>query len=457
MRTRVQFPLAIQNPAGLLFGVAPRPLPVGPGLMLGTGTLFPEIRFALPPMAIEAGTWKDVRDRYRRIVGAVIERARALEVPGVMVDFDPPPPLAGKPEWSAEITALFREALDRAREETGLRCGLRVTLPDLRSGSAPLRLRSGPAWDALLESWRRCAAAGADVLGLASAGGREVHDAALEVGDLTGVVFALGVLAARDMEYLWDALVAAAGRAIPGSDSAAGFVRTASRLTREKGLPAVFDAVGRAMGAARSLVAFECGARGPSLGGSPEGPVLKVITGCPIAMTGRGASGGQAAPAGNISAMAADLWCNEAVQDVPLHEGHAPEIFLETLAYDCRLLNAAADLRRASLVRDLLVASDEIRDPRALVLGPAATLLVARVIVQHAGDDYRRTLAAGRAAVGVLEEAVGDGRLRLVANEIRWLDRVSRALNEIPGTADQILADAMPRYAARFEPANYGL
>jgi len=41
-------------------------------------------------------------------------------------------------------------------------------------------------------------------------GGKELHDDALLNADLAGSVFALGVLAARDMGYLWDMIVGVA-------------------------------------------------------------------------------------------------------------------------------------------------------------------------------------------------------------------------------------------------------
>jgi methanol--5-hydroxybenzimidazolylcobamide Co-methyltransferase len=453
MRTPVRFPLAIQDPSGLLFGVAPRPLSVGRGLTLGGGLVIPEISFSPPMPVVDAGTWKDVVKGYRRTAEAVTGRARALEVPGLVIDFEHPPAMTERPEWGAEVTALLREALDRS----GLPNALRVTVADLRDRARPLRLRSGPAWEAMRESWRRCGAAGADILCMESVGGKEAHDQALLYGDVAGLALSLGVLAARDMEWLWTELVASVGGAVPGSDSACGFANAAMELANRRMLPEILATVVRAMGAARSLIAFECGARGPSKGCAHEGPVLKAVTGCPIAMAGKGAVFAQPGPLGNIAGAAADLWSSGAVPDVALRCEHAPEAALEALAYDVRLLNAAAARGRAALVRDLLVESDELRTPQALVLGPPATLLLARAIVQHAGDDYRRTLRAGRSAVGIIEEAVGDGRLLLAPNEARWLERVSRALEEIPNTAEALLAEAGPRYREHVDPANYGL
>jgi methanol--5-hydroxybenzimidazolylcobamide Co-methyltransferase len=453
MRTTVKFPLAIQDPSGLLFGVAPRPLAVGRDLTLGGGRVIPEISFAPASPPVNKGDWKETVAFYRRTAEAVVGRARDLEVQGLVIDFEHPPALTEQPAWGAEITALLRETLDRWK----LPNALRVTIADLRDRARPLRLRSGPAWEAMRESWRRCGESGADILCVESVGGKEVHDPALIHGDVAGIALALGVLAPRDMAWLWTELAGATGKAIPGSDSACGFASAAMDLAHRRMLPEILAAVVRAMGAARSLIAFECGARGPSKACAHEGPVLKAITGCPIAMAGKGAVLAQPGPLGNIAGAAADLWSSGSVPDAALRRGRAPEAVLEAIAYDVRLLNAAAARGRAALVRELLVESDELRTPQALVVGPSAALLLARAIVQHAGDDYRRTLRAGRAAVGLVEQAVGDGRILIAPNEARWLERISRALEEIPNTAEALREATEPRYREHVDPANYAL
>jgi methanol--5-hydroxybenzimidazolylcobamide Co-methyltransferase len=194
------------------------------------------------------------------------------------------------------------------------------------------------------------------------------------------------------MEWLWGELVAAAAAEgkIAGGDSACGFANTAMQLAHQKLLPEVLAAVVRAMAAARSLVAYECGATGPSKDCAYEGPVLKAITGCTISMEGKSAACAHLSPVGNIACMAADLWSNESVQNVKLLSAKAPEVFLEILAYDCRLLNAAARQGKAAWMRDLLVESDEYASPQALVLGPEATIRIARARRRACGRSRPR-------------------------------------------------------------------
>lgn len=456
MRNRYRGPLAIQNAEALVYGLAPNPLTAGRGLVIGGGVVYPEINFTLPAITIDDSTWAQVREQYKGMISSVVRRARALEVPGLVVEFEQLPAMTEVPARGSEITEILRDELERAHAKFGLNYALRVTIVDLRDCTRPPKLRSGPAWEAMIESWRRCARSGADLLSIESVGGKEVHDQALLNGDIAGIAFSLGILAARDMEWLWGELVKAAeseGR-IAAGDSACGFANTAMQLAHQKMLPESLAAVVRAMGAARSLVAMECGARGPSKDCAYEGPVLKAIAGCAISMEGKSAACAHLSPVGNIASMAADLWSNESVQNVRLLAADAPEVFLEILAYDCRLLNQAAARGQRALLRDLLVESDEFLSPQALVLSPAATLRIARAIVSRV-DDYTRTLAAGREAAALVREAAASGRLRLSAVETRWLDRIVRELDALPEEAEAAEEEMTARYGELFDPASY--
>ena len=95
------------------------------------------------------------------------------------------------------------------------------------------------------------------------------------------------------------------------------------------------------MSVARSLVAYERGAVGPSKDCAYEGPYIKAITGYPISLEGAEAAVAHASPVGNIAKATADLWSNESVQNIKLLGGMAPICYLEQLIYDCRLMNEA--------------------------------------------------------------------------------------------------------------------
>jgi methanol--5-hydroxybenzimidazolylcobamide Co-methyltransferase len=450
--------LAVHNARGLSFGHAPRPVTCGFGLTVGAGAVYPELNFTLPPMSITKAAWGDVMAEYQDIAGMIRRAARRLKMPGLMVEFELLPPMTENPAWGAEITTLLHETLKSVHEEIGLPCALRVTPTDIRDMERPPALRTGKAWDALRASIVACARAGADVMSIESVGGKEVHDQALLYGDIHGVMFALGVLAPRDMEFLWKEIVEVCRNEgiVPGGDSACGFANTAMQLASQGMLPEVLAAVIRAASAVRSLTAFSAGAVGPSKDCAYEGPVLKAITGAPIAMEGKSATCAHFSPVGNVAAAMCDLWSNESVQNIRLLSGSAPEAFLESLAYDCRMMNEALRSGVADQYRDLLVDSDVRLSPQALVLSPGSTFRIASAIIGEQ-TPYRQTLAAAGEAVALIREAVAEDRLTLPPREEQWLEKIGGALATIPDDEGALLADMKESYGHLFSPAGYGL
>jgi methanol--5-hydroxybenzimidazolylcobamide Co-methyltransferase len=452
--------LDVAGPDELVFGRAPRPVRCGLDLVIGAGVVFPEVNFTLPAIEVNSQNWPEIVEHYHEMADNILKRAVALAAPGIVLEFELLPPMTENPEWGAELTALLHRHLMDAREKSGIRSALRVTPTDIREQGKPPLLRSGAPWAQLKRSFERCIQEGADIVSIESIGGKEVHDPALMYGDLQAMVFALGVLAPRDMRWLWreiDGLCAAAGgTAVPGGDSACGFANTAMQLAHQKMLPEVLAAVVRAMSAVRSLVAFENGAVGPSKDCAYEGPVIKAITGCSISMEGKSASCAHFSPIGNIASAMCDLWSNESVQNVRLLSGSAPEAFTELLVYDCRLMNAATAKGQAIAFRDLMVESDEWLSPQAAVLSPAATCRIARAIVEAEGD-YRRTIAAGQAAVGILSEGLAAGKLRLSAKERQWLERIGRELSEMPESEEELLGSIVAANGYCFDAASYGI
>ena len=451
--------LAVPDANDLIFGRSLHPVSCGFGLTIGNGSVFPEVNFTLPPMDITEETWPQAIREYEDMAEAIIGRAVALQLPGLVVELELLPPQSRRAEWGAEITALFVEALRKAHETHGLRSAVRATVIDLRPSKHPPRMRDGEDWDATLRSFEACAAAGAHILSIESEGGKEVSDEALLSGDIAGMAFALGVLACRDMAWLWDhisAICAAHPGVVSGGDSACAFGNTAMQLAHQHMLPQVFAAVVRAMTAPRSLVAFEHGAVGPSKDCAYENVYVKAITGCPISMEGKSAACAHFSPIGNIAAAFCDLWSNESVQNVRLLSGSAPAAFTEILSYDCRLMNEALQKEQALCLRDLMVGSDCYLSPQALVLSPESTIAIAKAVVAEE-DDYRRTVAAGRTAVALIREALDQQKLTLPSVEMRWLNRVDAAIEELPKTEGEIIESMTAVYGHLFDAAGYGL
>jgi len=450
--------LAISDSSQLLYGRAPAPVRCGFDLAIGAGLVFPEVNFTLPAILIAADTWQQVVANYDEMATGIIRRAVALQAPGLVLEFELLPALTDTPEWGAEITKLLKQHLRRAWETHGLKSALRVTPTDLRDQERPPLLREGLSWEKVRRSFELCIQAGADMVSIESVGGKEVHDRALMYGEVRGIIFALGVLASRDMAWLWDEIsgLCRGTAVVPAGDSACGFANTAMQLAHQKMLPEVLAAVVRAMGAVRSLVAFEHGAIGPSKDCAYEGPVIKAITGCPISMEGKSATCAHFSPLGNVAAAVADLWSNESVQNVRLLSGSATEAFTESLIYDCRLMNAAAARGGALTLRDWLTESDEWLSPQAAVLSPAASCRIGEAIVRET-TDYRRTLAAAGVAVAILKEGVEAARLSIGKKEQQWLVRLEREICAMPEDEAELLPEMKESYGELFRPASYGL
>jgi methanol---5-hydroxybenzimidazolylcobamide Co-methyltransferase len=451
--------LAISDPAELRFGIAPNPLTTRRGLVFGGGLVYPELNFTLPTMLVNAETMPEVREHYRQIISGALQRAIELEAPGLVIEFETLPPMTENPAWGIELTRILLDAMEVAHAKHGLQTVLRITPNDTREMERPPRMRSGALYEAMLTTFDGCAAAGAELLSIESVGGKEVHDEALMMCDLRGVLFGLCVLGVRDMRFLWTDLHRIARRhgVFCAGDTACGFANTAMVLAEQKMIPRVFAAVVRAISAVRTLVGYECGAVGPGKDCGYENPILKAITGFPMAMEGKTAACAHFSPMGNIAAATCDTWSNESVQNIKLLGGMAPTCYLEQLIYDCRLMNEAlAGGRDAALLyRKWMVASDASRDPQAYILSPQSVVAIAQAIVA-APDHFQAGQAAARVALRLIREGHRDGALKLIPREVPWLERMERTLDALPADESTFVTQMLGEVdTTKFVAADY--
>jgi methanol---5-hydroxybenzimidazolylcobamide Co-methyltransferase len=439
---------AIKNLDDFIFGASPYPVTLKNGLTIGGGQVYPELNFTLPSMEVNAATMPEVEAQYAQMISEACARAVELHAPGLVVEFELLPDLTTQPEWGERVTCILRETLDAAQLKHGLLVGLRVTPNDVREFERPQITREGHFVDRMFKSFELCAAAGADMLSIESTGGKEVHDDAILQGDLPMSVFALGVLASRDMAFLWERIVAISNAygAVPAGDSACGFANTAMVLAENRYIPRVWAAVIRVMSVARSLVAFEQGARGPSKDCAYEGVYLKAITGCPIALEGAEAACAHLSPIGNITKAVPDLWSNESVQNLKLLGAMAPTVSVEQLIYATRLMNVASSQGRhaALTLRDWMTESDAKYDPQAYVLRPDVVLSLADEIIAEP-TPYLRTRRAALATLNCLRSAASSGALTYSRMEQRWLDRLTGLADELPEDEDEFIAMMIPQ------------
>ena len=453
--------LAIPDLESFQYGRSPKPVRCGRGVEIGAGKVIPELNFTLPPIDIQPSTWPEIRRQYTEMIEGVCQRAVDLEVPALLVEFETLPEMTVRPEWGLEITRLLADTLDRYHQQHGLKSALRFTPNDTRELARPPLMRRGKYWEGMVRAFNAAGGAGADLIGIESTGGKEVSDEAILNADLRSLLFALGVLAPRDMAYLWKEIVAACSRSgiVPSGDTACAFANTAMTLADQDMLPRVFAAVVRVAAVPRSLIAYELGATGPSKDCAYEGPYLKAIAGVPISMEGRTAACAHLSHVGNIAQAVCDCWSNESVQNVRLLSAFAPTVSLEQLAYDCRLLNtAAADGGQGTrALRDWLVNSDAPLDPQAWVLKPDVVLHLAGKIIEEK-TPYARTRRAILEALREIASAQKAGELRIAERELPWLARLEKAADSLPEREHDLMAEMMASpLSAKFLPEEYGL
>ena len=143
--------LAISDPSELIFGLAPKPVTTRSGMVIGGGTVYPELNFTLPSIRIDASTMPEVRRNYEQIIEGALRRAAELEAPGVVIEFETLPPMTEQPAWGLDIVKILLEGLQREKDRSGLKSVLRMTPNDNREFERPPLLRRGRYWDAMLE------------------------------------------------------------------------------------------------------------------------------------------------------------------------------------------------------------------------------------------------------------------------------------------------------------------
>jgi methanol---5-hydroxybenzimidazolylcobamide Co-methyltransferase len=450
---------AYQNLDDFIYGKALHPVALKNGMVIGGGVMYPEINFTLPTMSIEKETMPEVIANYREIITGICDRARELHIPGFVAEIETLPPMTFNPEWGIEVCKIVVDIIKEHEAKHGIKGAVRITPNDIREGSELEHMWRGRHWEDMLRTFEGCAKAGADFLAIESIGGKEVHDDAIMYCDIAKSIFALSVLGCADMNKLWTEIVHIADetKTIASGDTACGFGNTAMVLADRNYIPKVFAATVRVVTAVRSLVALECGAKGPHKDCGYEGVYIKAITGTPISMEGRTAACAHLSPVGNIAACLADLWSNESIQNIKLLGGMAPTVSLEQLGYDCRLMNEASarGKQQALLLRDLHADSDSRFDPQAYVLRPDVVLEISKELVKVDGYYPRSKKAAGLALM-FIRKGYDNKELELSEKELTWLDDLSEAVVKLPDDVETFTANVIDD-CEKLDPKKYDM
>lgn len=453
--------LAISNAEDLIFGKAPNPVTTPRGLVVGGGTVYPELNFTLPTMKIDPEDTTPVVAHYKEIVQGALERAVDLYSNGVILEFETLIEMTQHPSIGVELVTEMNAICEDFYSKHGLKSEIRLTPNDLREFERPPKQRTSSYLEPMMELFERGAEAGGNLLSIESTGGKEISDDALMMCDIKQFIFSQAVLGVRDMQMLWAKIVDVANRkgVIPGGDTACGFGNTAMVLAEKKYIPKVFAAIARIATVVRTLVCVEEGAKGPDKDCGYEGPFLKAITGIPISMEGKTAACAHLSPVGNIAAAAADLWSNESVQNIKLLAGMAPTIYLEQLEYDARLMNQATkDGKNAALqLQQLFVKSDAFYDPQAFILAPENVIKISSEIVK--GTNYIDATKRGCiTALDLISHAIKDGTLMHDAKEDDWMNILKEDISSIPTDELAFVEMIMPTLdSSKLILSEYGL
>ncbi len=441
--------LEISRVEDLLFGTAKYPVTTRRGLVIGGGSVYPEVNFTLPPIQINDQTFPEIRIQYRDIVRGALERAVELYSDGLVFEFETLIEMTKNPAYGIDLVRIMNDECENYFQKFGLKSEIRLTPNDLRDFERPPRQRTSSYLDAMFELFEEGALAGGDLLSIESTGGKEIFDNALMSCNIREAAFALNVLGVRDMKMLWKRIVSVAGKTgrIAGGDTACGFANTAMVLAEKKYIPKIFAALVRIMSVTRTLVAIEEGATGPDKDCGYEGVFLKAITGIPISMEGKTAACAHLSPLGNIAAACADLWSNESVQNIKLLAGMAPTVYFEQLQYDTRLFNQAIHSGKQDALRlqKFLVDSDMYMDPQAFIMAPENVIAIAGEIVK--GENHLDgSLRGALAGLDLIENAIQNGKLRSTELEKTWIPMLRDELLSIPADEDKFIEEMLPAF-----------
>ncbi|MEM2073446.1 MAG: methyltransferase MtaB domain-containing protein [Nitrososphaeria archaeon] len=431
------------TPKDIVFGFSKRSLRYGTDLEVGNGLVVPEIKY-FPRVE------KNVIEEYRHITGQLLKKAVALGTQNLQLETELTYLEMEDKKLVGELVNLQKSMIERYAKEYGLHVGYRVTVADIRDFGKPKH--DEESFNRMMDIFELVSSNGADVLSIESEGGKELFNYSIIRQDLTGIVTSLGYLATFDMKKLWKNIVSIARNksVLAGGDSACAFANTAMKIAgglKDNMIPHSLASIVRVMSACRSLIAFEEGAGGPGKDCAYENVYLKMITGYPMSMEGKSSAVAHSSLVGNVIAATCDLWSNEQVENIKLFGGFGPEVFLEILHYDTKLMNMAIESGMQYCLRDLMIKSDKFISPQAFVLSPDVVYEIAEVIVSEK-DELSRTVAS---AIKAIELMAVEEKLNLSKGERRFMEMAKKKLEEIYSSPALKVEKALEQYEGKVE------
>ncbi len=450
--------MAYKSGAEMMFGTAKKPVTTKRGIVIGGGFVHPEV---VPhPRPGSEKTMKTLLREYERANGDALERMVIVGHPTLQIENEHVFQMTHNPKWGGEIAAQTARQMDDYLQKYGLKAAYRSTPADLRKPDMH-HMRESDYTHEIIESFKEVSKY-ADIVSIESMGGKEIFDHAIIRNDIAGILFGIGVLGSIDMEWMWNQIVAIAkqNNCIPGGDTNCSEANTAMFMAGgliSKDVPHVIAALSRAISASRTLVAYECGATGPTKDCAYEDPIIKAMTGVPISCEGKASACAHSDLCSNLIMAVTDLWSNEAVEYHDMFGATTTSVFAEILGYDCAMLNTAIELGHQEVLKEVLVNSDMYRDSHSLILAPDNAWEIGNAIVQNRSKGFYASAKAAALKAGEIIQ--GDSKMKLTGIEKTALDNAMNELRKLPEKEGDFIDQCLSKYknVKGFNPKSYGL
>lgn len=458
--------MAYDKADDMLFGHAKKPVSYGLGIKVGAGRVIPEINYA-PRAGTEKSIERITKEYVDYISKDAITRALTLGFPDLQLETEWVSQMGTVPGMAASVVSGQKAITEKYHKEYGINLAVRHTIPDQREAEHGLREGMDKKFgypEKFIECCENACENGADVLSVESVGGKEFADYAVTHGDITAFLFGVGYLGSIDMEHIWTEMVSIAkkNKVIPGGDTNCSGANVSMFMAGgllDNDVQRTFSAVTRAISAARTMVAIEAGATGPDKDCGYEGPIIKSITGTPIAQEGKNCQCAHADLQGNLMAQCCDLWSNESVEYHPEFGGSSVQCWLGSLGYETSLMNTAIATGQGKVLRDLYMTTDRTRGPEGYILAYDNAWQIGKAIAENGDNYYLRAKAAGITAAKIIRVGYDKKELILTKKQLDVLDKIVVELEALPDDEDKFYDYCVKKYqhdVPTFNPKSYG-
>ena len=163
---------------------------------------------------------------------------------------------------------------------------------------------------------------------------------------------------------------------------------------------------------------------------------------------------------GNLACAVVDCWSNESVYNREEMGGPTPGVWLQSLGYECALMNTATQIGTNKQLRDTYVLADKYRDPQGVILAYDNAYKIGEAITAEGEDIYLRSRVAAIRAMELINEAVDEKRILLTRFERDTLDSTMKTYEQLPDDKDKFIKTCIKRYGRKVkehDPSQYEL